>query len=101
MSLKAIIFDLDGTLLDTLDDLSDALNAMLQNLGYPTHSTETIRRLIGGGVHKLIEDVLPPEQRSQEKIAQGLQGFRHPLPQKLEHQNKTLFRNCGAFRRAG
>lgn len=56
---NTVIFDLDGTLLNTLDDLTDAVNfAMTQN-GCPTHSTEVIKSFVGNGIKKLIERSVP------------------------------------------
>ena len=59
MSGRAVIFDLDGTLLDTLDDLADAGNATLAALGYPTHPVASYRQFVGNGVATLVERVLP------------------------------------------
>lgn len=54
-----IIFDLDGTLLDTLDDLMDATNYALEQLGWPQRSKDEIRQFVGNGVAKLIERAVP------------------------------------------
>ncbi len=56
---KLAIFDLDGTVLDTLDDLADSVNAVLAENGYPTHSREAIRAFVGNGMKKLIDRALP------------------------------------------
>ncbi len=61
MSKRLVIFDLDGTLLDTIGDLADACNHVMQAHGYPTHSTDEYRRFVGGGINKLIERALPPQ----------------------------------------
>ncbi|MBD5101733.1 MAG: HAD family hydrolase [Subdoligranulum sp.] len=66
MLYKAIIFDLDGTLLDTIGDLSAAADATLRALGYPTHTVEEYKRMVGNGVPKLIERFLPPQHRDEE-----------------------------------
>ena len=50
-----IIFDLDGTLLNTIDDLGHACNHALEACGFPTHPIEEYPRLVGNGVNKLIE----------------------------------------------
>lgn len=52
---KIVIFDLDGTLLNTLDDLSDSTNYALSKFGYPTRTIEEVRQFVGNGVAKLIE----------------------------------------------
>ena len=59
MSYNAVIFDLDGTLLDTLKDLSSSVNYALKHFGYPLHTTEEIRGYVGNGMQKLIERSLP------------------------------------------
>ena len=59
MTYKTAIFDLDGTLLDTLDDLRDAVNATLSRYGYPPRTQEDIRRFVGNGVRSLVALSLP------------------------------------------
>ncbi|MGM0460911.1 MAG: HAD family hydrolase [Fibrobacterota bacterium] len=59
MTVEAVFFDLDGTLLNTLDDLCTSLNATLRNKGFPTHPCNDIRLFIGDGVQKLVERALP------------------------------------------
>ena len=54
-----ILFDLDGTLLDTLDDLFDAVNYVLRQLGYPQRTKAEIRHFVGNGARRLIEQALP------------------------------------------
>lgn len=55
---KAVIFDLDGTLLDTLEDLRDSLNHALERRGHRRQSTEEVRRKVGDGLAKLVERAL-------------------------------------------
>lgn len=59
MRYQTVVFDLDGTLLDTLDDLADSVNAALRDCGYPMRSREEVRRFVGNGVHLLIERAVP------------------------------------------
>ena len=59
MKYALVIFDLDGTLLNTLDDLADAANAALAEYGFPPRTTEEIRAFIGNGVSRLIHRVVP------------------------------------------
>ena len=56
---KTYIFDLDGTLLDTLQDLADSVNYALRQFGMPEHSLDDIRRFVGNGVRLLIERAVP------------------------------------------
>ena len=61
---RAAIFDLDGTLIDSLEDLADSANAMLKSYGFPTHPVDPYRYFVGNGSRKLIERCLPKEQGS-------------------------------------
>ena len=66
--IKALIFDLDGTLADTIPAIADAVNIVLEELGYPTHTQDEIRSYIGRGPHHLIRESLPQEVRVDEEI---------------------------------
>ena len=63
-----IIFDLDGTLINTIDDLGQACNHALAACGFPTHKIEDYPRLVGNGINKLIERALPEEHRNEETV---------------------------------
>lgn len=63
-----IIFDLDGTLINTIDDLGQACNHALEACGFPTHSIEDYPRLVGNGVNKLIERALPEQHRNEATV---------------------------------
>lgn len=63
-----IIFDLDGTLINTIDDLGQACNYALAACGYPTHPIEDYPRLVGNGINKLIERALPEAHRNEETV---------------------------------
>tara|TARA_R110000850_G_scaffold106369_7_gene217710 strand:+ start:1293 stop:1949 length:657 start_codon:yes stop_codon:yes gene_type:complete len=66
MSGKAIIFDLDGTLLDTLKDLADSGNAVLESHGFPGHPIDAYRTFIGTGMVNLVRDIFPDDHRPNE-----------------------------------
>ena len=72
----AILFDLDGTLLNTLDDLANAANEALAACGFPTHPVDAYRYFIGEGAKNLMKNALPPTQRTEEIIQQCLALFR-------------------------
>ncbi|WP_455663589.1 HAD family hydrolase [Phocaeicola sp.] len=65
---KLVIFDLDGTLLNTIADLAAATNQALQHYGYPTHDTEAYRFFVGNGINKLFERALPEGERTKENV---------------------------------
>lgn len=63
---EAVIFDLDGTLLDTLEDLKDSVNYALKNAGMPLRSMEEVRASVGNGVRRLMELVIPDGEENPE-----------------------------------
>ena len=63
-----IIFDLDGTLLNTIDDLGYACNYALEQTGYPTHRIEEYPRMVGNGINNLIRRALPEAERTEENV---------------------------------
>lgn len=65
---KFVIFDLDGTLLDTIDDLGAAANHALESMGYPVHSIPSYRQMVGNGITRLIERALPDYARSEANV---------------------------------
>jgi phosphoglycolate phosphatase len=75
MKYRAVIFDLDGTLLDTLEDLADSMNRVLQDKGLPTHPTEAFRYFVGNGAAMLVSRALPPEKRNDQLAADCLEAF--------------------------
>lgn len=70
-----IIFDLDGTLINTIDDLGQACNYALAACGFPTHKIEDYPRLVGNGINKLIERALPEKLRQEETVMQVREYF--------------------------
>ena len=65
---RLVIFDLDGTLLDTIDDLAASTNYALRRNGYPEHELAAYRYFVGNGVAKLIERALPEAERSAQNV---------------------------------
>jgi phosphoglycolate phosphatase len=68
MKYKGIIFDLDGTLVNSLEDISDAMNTVLTGLNYPTHTYDTYQYFIGSGLRNLVSKALPASNNSDEQI---------------------------------
>ena len=66
--IKAIIFDLDGTLIDSIVDIAGAMNAALKELGYPEHPVEEYKSFIGDGQTELVKRALPEDKRTPEII---------------------------------
>ena len=63
---RAVIFDLDGTLLDTLEDLADSGNAVLRAHGFEPHPVDAYRTFIGNGMINLVRDIFPEKHRPEE-----------------------------------
>ncbi len=76
MTYSAVIFDLDGTLLDTKEDVGDAMNRVLEELGLPTYSPEIYAGFIGSGARALVVRTLPDEWREEATIETALDAFR-------------------------
>jgi len=66
---KLVIFDLDGTLLDTVRDLAEATNHALGCCGYPTHPAEAYYNFVGRGIYNLFRNALPEDARTEENVA--------------------------------
>ena len=82
---KAIVFDLDGTLLNTLDDLKDSTNFALQSCGFPERSYDEVRRFVGNGIRKLIERAVPAgatPEKTQECYEAFCEHYKHNMENK-------------------
>ena len=68
---ETVIFDLDGTLLDTLDDLTSAVNAALSAFGYPARTRDEVRAFVGNGIRLLMQRAIgEPSERFEEILAE-------------------------------
>jgi phosphoglycolate phosphatase len=72
---RLAIFDLDGTLLDTIGDLAEACNYMLSLRGLAPHTREEYHKMVGNGILKLVERALPEELRSTEYVMAAREDF--------------------------
>lgn len=75
MPYKAVLFDLDGTLLDSIEDICDAANRALEQNGFPTHNMDTYSRFVGDGAANLISRALPEDKRIDTIIRPCLDTF--------------------------
>ena len=73
--MQLIVFDLDGTLINSLEDLADSANHVLAEHSFPTHAVDAYRYFVGDGVRKLIERILPAEERKDWRIEQCRKEF--------------------------
>ena len=87
LKYPGIIFDLDGTLLDTIEDLADSMNQVLTDLAFPTHTLGAYKYFVGEGVEPLIRRALPEDQLRPELLDHCLGALREEYSRRWE--NKT------------
>ena len=88
--IKAVLFDLDGTLVNSLADLAASSNFALKEFGFPAHKTESFKYFVGDGMPKLIERILPSEKRDENTIKAVLNVF-------LEHYKEHYCDNTTEY----
>jgi len=76
LSHQAVIFDLDGTLLDTLEDIADSVNRVLNDGGFPMHAVDSYRYFVGDGSRMLVKRALPENDRSDDLVQRFLDAFK-------------------------
>lgn len=74
--IHAVIFDLDGTLIDSLADIAEAINLMLDDRKYPRRESEMFKQMVGDGMEKLVERALPEDHRNDELITTCVEEYR-------------------------
>ncbi len=85
---QGIIFDLDGTLLDTLEDLAASMNTVLERMGWPVHPVDAYRCFVGNGVAMLVQRALPEDQRRESIIEQCVQAMRREYARRWAEQTR-------------
>lgn len=68
MNIEGIIFDLDGTLVNSIQDIADSMNVVLEAANYPTHSYETYETFIGSGIRHLVSLAIPESVKTEAEI---------------------------------
>ena len=76
MNIKGVIFDLDGTLIDTLEDIAGAANRTLAAFGFTAHPVENYRYFVGDGARTLVQRILPTEKRDSDIVDEILKNFK-------------------------
>ena len=94
MTYSAIVFDLDGTLLDSLADLAEAANTVLAGQGLPVHPIDAYRFFVGSGVTKLFERTIPPARIGEELVARCVAQFREVYGQRWNVHTKPYDGVC-------
>ena len=76
MPFKAVLFDLDGTLLNTLEDLADSMNTSLESLGFPVHPVESYKIFVGDGVENLARRTVPAAVTDETVVREAVKRMR-------------------------
>ena len=82
--IKAVLFDLDGTICNSLGDLAASVNFTLEKLGFKTHEVEAFKYFAGNGIPKMIERALPEGHKTQEDVKKALEIF---MPYYKDHSS--------------
>ena len=95
--IKAVLFDLDGTLVNSLADLADSTNFALNELGFPPYETEEYKYFVGDGIPKLIERALPDGEKTEQNKTKCLELF---MARYREHYfDKNFEMTCSVYLR--
>jgi phosphoglycolate phosphatase len=89
MTFRAALFDLDGTLLDSLADIADSMNIILAQMGFPGHPTEAYRYFVGDGVPPLVRRSLPESSGNPELIERGGRLLREEYARRWHLQTRS------------
>jgi phosphoglycolate phosphatase len=90
MVFDALIFDLDGTLLDTIEDIADSMNAALEHIDCPGHSIDTYKSFIGDGIELLVKRSLPEEMRDDQTISMCIDNMRREYGRRWSHSSRPF-----------
>lgn len=88
MNFKAIIFDLDGTLLNTIEDLTDSMNQVLGRFGFSEHDQEAYKYFVGEGVETLIRRALPADRADEATVAQCVTAMREEYGRRWDKKTR-------------
>src|SRR5512136_801996 len=88
MTYRAVVFDFDGTLLDTLRDLAESVNSVLSRSGFPEHSLVAYRHFVGEGIEELARRVLPEGHRDEATMTKTLTDVRQEYRQRWPNHTR-------------
>ncbi|MFA4835739.1 MAG: HAD family hydrolase [Dehalococcoidia bacterium] len=88
MNFGAVVFDLDGTLLDTLEDIADSANRVLAGNGLPTHGLDDYRRFVGSGIDVLMARAMPTAERNGVLVTKYVEEFRKDYGRNWNNKTK-------------
>ena len=90
MKYKLVIFDLDGTLLDTIDDLGAAVNHAMQQRGFPQHTRDEYMKMVGHGAHNLMRQALPDGHKDDDMVEAAYNDFKAYYTDHIDEHTKPF-----------
>ena len=102
-TISAVIFDLDGTLLDTLEDIADSANETIRQFGLTPHPVESYRYFVGNGLQTLIERIMPQDSTA-DSLDRGVETFRSVYQRRWHEKTRPypgIMEMLEALQRAG
>lgn len=90
MNPKLVIFDLDGTLLDTIDDLGAAVNHAMQQRGFPQHTRDEYMKMVGHGAHNLMRQALPDGHKDDDMVEAAYNDFKAYYTDHIDEHTKPF-----------
>jgi phosphoglycolate phosphatase len=88
VKFKAVLFDLDGTLLNTIEDLTEAMNEVLRQKGWPEHDPERFKYYVGRGVKDIVTKALPPERRDEATIEASMRAYNEAYSRRYSRKTR-------------
>ncbi|WP_299047683.1 HAD family hydrolase [uncultured Polaribacter sp.] len=86
MKYKAVIFDLDGTLVNSIKDIADAMNTVLEQKNYPTYNYATYKKFVGSGIKSLVIKALPEQNPKTQEVAACLEAMMQVYSKNCTHK---------------
>ena len=97
---SCVIFDMDGTLLYTIDDIAKSVNITLKEFGYPEKTIEEVTSFVNNGAYRLMELALPEDKRDKETVTTVLNRYLDIYDEHVCEKTHSLRRHCRAGRNA-
>ena len=89
MTYKGIIFDLDGTLVNSIEDIADAMNTVLEGYHYPIHNYEAYKNFVGSGIRSLVVKALTEAHRNEAQVNSAFNAMKDLYSNQCTNKTKA------------